>query len=106
MRLKPQRCNAFRKGWFEPAANEVGLDGMTPHELRHTAASFAVSAGAHLKSVQRMLGHASAAHDRMQARPPTQPSRSVPCATIADSYRRLIARGRLRGRAERPGHQL
>lgn len=34
---------------------------MTPHELRHTAASLAVSAGANMKAVQRMLGHKSAA---------------------------------------------
>jgi integrase len=33
----------------------------TPHDLRHTAASLAVSAGANLKAVQKMLGHASAA---------------------------------------------
>ncbi len=33
---------------------------MTPHDLRHTAASLAVSAGANVKAVQRMLGHASA----------------------------------------------
>ncbi|MEX5637974.1 tyrosine-type recombinase/integrase, partial [Parafrankia sp. FMc2] len=31
------------------------------HELRHTAASLAVAAGANVKAVQRMLGHASAA---------------------------------------------
>ena len=35
--------------------------GLTPHELRHTAASLAVTAGANVKAVQRMLGHASAA---------------------------------------------
>ena len=35
--------------------------GMTPYELRHTAASLAVSAGATVKAVERMLGHASAA---------------------------------------------
>jgi integrase len=35
--------------------------GLTPHELRHTAARLAVSSGAHVKAVQRMLGHASAA---------------------------------------------
>ncbi len=34
---------------------------MTPHDLRHTAASLAISAGANVKAVQRMLGHASAA---------------------------------------------
>jgi integrase len=31
------------------------------HDLRHTAASLAISAGANVKAVQRMLGHASAA---------------------------------------------
>jgi integrase len=55
------RNHAFRKGWFDPASTEIGLDGLTPHELRHTSASLAVSSGAHVKAVQRMLGHASAA---------------------------------------------
>ena len=34
---------------------------ITAHDLRHTAASLAVSAGANVKVIQRMLGHASAA---------------------------------------------
>jgi hypothetical protein len=34
---------------------------ITPHDLRHAAASLAVSAGANVKAVQKMLGHASAA---------------------------------------------
>jgi Phage integrase family len=34
---------------------------VTIHDLRHTAASLAISAGANVKVVQRMLGHASAA---------------------------------------------
>lgn len=34
---------------------------ITPHDLRHAAASLAVQAGANPKVVQRMLGHASAA---------------------------------------------
>ena len=34
---------------------------VTPHDLRHTVASLAISAGANVKAVQRMLGHASAA---------------------------------------------
>lgn len=33
----------------------------TVHDLRHTAASLAISAGANVKAVQNMLGHASAA---------------------------------------------
>jgi integrase len=34
---------------------------ITAHALRHTAASLAISSGANVKVVQRMLGHASAA---------------------------------------------
>jgi integrase len=34
---------------------------VTAHDLRHTAASLAISAGANVKVVQRMLGHKSAA---------------------------------------------
>jgi integrase len=34
---------------------------ITPHALRHTCASLAISAGANVKVVQRLLGHASAA---------------------------------------------
>lgn len=34
---------------------------ITPHDLRHTAASLAISAGANVKAVQTMLGHKSAA---------------------------------------------
>ena len=55
------RNHVFRVGWFDRAAAQVGLEGLTPHELRHTAASLAISAGANVKAVQRILGHASAA---------------------------------------------
>lgn len=55
------RGRVFRRGWLDSAATAIGRDGLTPHELRHTAASLAISAGASVKSVQRMLGHASAA---------------------------------------------
>lgn len=51
----------FRRGAFDAAATEVGLEGLTPHEMRHTAAALAISVGANVKAVQRMLGHASAA---------------------------------------------
>jgi integrase len=60
-RGKPLRNLNFRRDVFDPAAEDAGLAGLTPHELRHTAASLAVSAGANVKAVQRMLGHASAA---------------------------------------------
>lgn len=47
--------------WWDAALVEAGLPPMMIHDLRHTAASLAVSAGANVKAVQRMLGHASAA---------------------------------------------
>jgi integrase len=47
--------------WWDLALAQAGLPAMTIHDLRHTAASLAVSAGANVKAVQRMLGHASAA---------------------------------------------
>lgn len=46
--------------WFASAVKRSDLPS-TPHDLRHSAASFAVSAGANVKAVQKMLGHASAA---------------------------------------------
>jgi integrase len=55
------RNRIFRRAGFDRAAAAVGLEGLVPHELRHTAASLAVSSGANVKAVQRMLGHASAA---------------------------------------------
>jgi integrase len=55
------RGKVFRRGWLDKAAVLTGEPGLTPHELRHTAASIAVSLGANVKAVQRMLGHASAA---------------------------------------------
>ncbi len=45
----------------ENAVTTSGVPRVTAHDLRHTAASLAVSAGANVKAVQRMLGHASAA---------------------------------------------
>lgn len=56
----------FRRRRFDRAVAELTVADpqfprVTPHDLRHTAASLAVSAGAHVKSLQRMLGHASAA---------------------------------------------
>lgn len=45
---------------FDKAAEAAGLSGLVPHELRHTAASLAIGAGADVKVVQKMLGHKSA----------------------------------------------
>ena len=55
------RNQNFRRRTFTKAAESIGVPRLTPHDLRHTAASLAVAAGANVKAVQRMLGHASAA---------------------------------------------
>lgn len=52
--------------WFASAVTaameeDPTFPRVTPHDLRHTAASLAISAGANPKVVQRMLGHKSAA---------------------------------------------
>ena len=51
----------FRRAAFDRAAASIGMPGLHPHELRHTAASLAIASGADVKVVQTMLGHASAA---------------------------------------------
>ena len=59
-RGSPLRAAIFRRGHFDAAAAAIGIPGLHPHELRHTAASLAIAAGADVKVVQQMLGHASA----------------------------------------------
>jgi len=59
------RNSNYRARVFEPAVEKCQraddtFPSITPHDLRHTAASLAVSAGANVKAVQRMLGHAKA----------------------------------------------
>ena len=54
------RVRNFRRLVFDRAASALGLDGLHPHELRHTAASLAIASGADVKVVQQMLGHKSA----------------------------------------------
>ena len=55
------RNSNFRHHAFDEAVAAAGLAPLTPHDLRDTAASLAIAAGASVKTVQRMLGHSSAA---------------------------------------------
>ena len=59
--LRRTRVSTGSRSWFKTALREAELEPMTLHDLRHTAASLAISSGANVKAVQRMLGHASAA---------------------------------------------
>lgn len=56
------RANNWRTREFNTAITAAGLDidGLTPHKLRHTAASLAIAAGADVKVIQTMLGHKDA----------------------------------------------
>jgi integrase len=59
------RNSNWRARVFDPAVQacqkaDESFPTITPHDLRHTAASLAVSAGANVKALQRMLGHARA----------------------------------------------
>ena len=47
-------------GWFGAAVARAQVQEITPHDLRHTCASLAVSAGVNVLALQRMLGHTSA----------------------------------------------
>ncbi|WP_412935140.1 site-specific integrase [Microbacterium sp. 2P01SA-2] len=58
--------NSGAQGWFANAvkraqAIDPSILRLTPRNLRDTTASLAISSGANVKAVQRMLGHASAA---------------------------------------------
>jgi integrase len=55
-----ERRSHNEHGWFPAAVAKAGLPPLTPHSLRHTAVSLAVSAGANVNAVPRMLGHVSA----------------------------------------------
>jgi integrase len=46
-------------GWFERKVAEVGLPRIRLHDCRHTAATLMLAAGAPVKVVADVLGHAS-----------------------------------------------
>lgn len=58
---RPLDPSNFRTQVLAAASRRAGLERVTAHDLRHTAASIAIQSGADVKVVQRMLGHASAA---------------------------------------------
>jgi integrase len=62
--LFPARLGGYLKrpsydatGWFNRAVERAKVQTVTPHDLRHTCASLAVSSGANVLAVSRMLGH-------------------------------------------------
>jgi site-specific recombinase XerD len=60
-RRSGDRRRQFAMAGTAAQETDSNFPAMSSHELIHTAASLAVSAGTNLKAVHRMLGHASAA---------------------------------------------
>lgn len=55
----PVHTNVYYKH-FKAIAASIGRPDARPHDLRHTAATVAIASGADIKSVQDLLGHATA----------------------------------------------
>jgi integrase len=53
----PISLSNFTKRIFQPAIESSGVPRITPHDLRHTAASNAIAFGANVLNVANMLGH-------------------------------------------------
>jgi integrase len=55
-----QRSNFSRLVW-RPAVQQLGLDGLRFHDLRHTAATLAAAAGVTTRELMERMGHTSSA---------------------------------------------
>ena len=55
----PIRKSNFTRRYWKPAATATGFAEVVFHELRHTAATIAIQAGAHPKALQLRMGHSS-----------------------------------------------
>ena len=55
----PIRKSNFTRRYWKPAVSTTGFAGVVFHELRHTAATIAIQAGAHPKALQLRMGHSS-----------------------------------------------
>jgi len=83
-----RRYRNWRRDSFDPAVEKAGLT-LTPHDLRGTAASLLIDAGASVKDVQLLLGHQDETTTiRLYAR--VRPGRS---ADLASKMNALMAEG-------------
>jgi integrase len=55
-----RRSNFTRRVWL-PATRVVGVEGLRFHDLRHTAATLAIAAGASTRELMVRMGHSSSA---------------------------------------------
>jgi integrase len=53
------RRSNFRRRWWVPATRAVGVEGLRVHDLRHSAATLALAAGANTRELMERMGHTS-----------------------------------------------
>lgn len=84
-----EAVKSIRKG-FSAAVGRAKLQGVTPHTLRHTAASWMESGGIPMGQISRFLGHSNeAVTRRIYAKPDTTQLR--PAAEIVDLHRKRVS---------------
>ena len=57
----PIRRSSFTRRVWIPATRAAGVEGLRFHDLRHTAATLAVAAGASTRELMVRMGHSSSA---------------------------------------------
>jgi integrase len=53
------RRSNFRRRWWVPATKAAGVQGLRVHDLRHSAATLALAAGANTRELMDRMGHTS-----------------------------------------------
>jgi Ca2+/Na+ antiporter len=53
------RRSNFRRRWWVPATRAAGVEGLWVHDLRHSAATLALAAGANTRELMERMGHTS-----------------------------------------------
>jgi Phage integrase family len=95
----------FNRFVWRPAVEQVGLDGLRVHDLRHTAATLAAAAGATTKELMERMGHTSPAVALRYQH--VMVDRQAALALALDDLARLAtapAKGTVRARRARRGH--
>jgi hypothetical protein len=109
-----RRSNFRRRGWLA-ATRAAGVDGLRFHDLRHSAATLALAAGANTRELMERMGHTSpavalryqhvmagrdqaiaAALDELvqaAAKLPTEEKAEAPSGTVVARTRRATPRG-------------
>ncbi|MDN4489240.1 site-specific integrase [Demequina sp. SYSU T00068] len=89
----PLNAHNWRTRVFNLARADANIDErLTPHGLRHTAASLAISTGADVMLIQHMLGHAHAT-ETLNTYAHLWPDRIDTLSSVLDTHRRTATHG-------------